>query len=67
MNTLNKTQWLTAYRHARMLNCGTLFTTFGRELAFQAMAARDHTRLAPVLTARMFRNLGYYARGFRRI
>jgi hypothetical protein len=64
---MNRTQWLLAYRQSRSLAWGTLWMSHGRLVAELAIAARDFTRAAPVLTAKRFHALGYYARGFRRL
>ena len=57
MNTRH--QWSMAYRNARAWNWGTLWME-APSMAERAIGARDHTRKAPMLTARRFKLLGYY-------
>jgi hypothetical protein len=49
------------------MNLGTLYTCNPREFADAALSARDFTKLEPIMSARSFKALGYYARGGRRI
>lgn len=60
-------RWKRAYRLARSLCLGTLHMSFPSPLAFAAVAASDHVRTAPILSARLFRAFGYYAKGCKRI
>ncbi len=62
-----RTQWKAAWRACRALNWGTLHFTFRREVGDFCRDAYGFTRREPVLTARRFKALGYYARGFKRI
>jgi hypothetical protein len=40
-------QWKAAWRHARLLNIGTLHFTFPRKVALAAIAARDCRHQTP--------------------
>jgi hypothetical protein len=66
-NNHARSNWSQAYRMARAMAWGSLWCSFGRPLAERAIEARDFTRIDPVLTARRFKSLGYYAKGLRRI
>lgn len=77
MQTISKSGWRIAYRHARLSNLGTLHTSFPRAVAHLAIDAADFgsgvwrskvrfpTR--ETYTARRWLVLGYYAQGLKRI
>ena len=62
-----RAHWHAAYRAARCLNLGTLHTQFTRPIALLALEAKDYLGPQPIMGARMFRNVGYYRAGFRRL